>query len=89
MEPSFRADLADVKSACALGDAIIWDTRSQPEYTGQEKRGHRHQGHIAGAVHLDWRDLMDRETHRFKSPSELSELLARAGIAPDKPVYAY
>ena len=32
---------------------------------------------------------MDRETHRFKSPGELRQLLNEAGITPDKAVFAY
>ena len=84
-----KGELEEVKAACTLSDAVIWDTRSLPEYSGQLDRGNRHRGHIAGAVNLEWFDLMDRETHRLKSPSEIRLLLANQGITPDKAVFAY
>lgn len=92
-DSSLIATYEDVRAGCPVGgtkavDTVIWDTRTAAEYAGSVSRNQR-PGHVAGAVHLDWMDLMDRATHRFKSPGELGLLLANAGIAPDKAVFAY
>ncbi|TNF33120.1 MAG: sulfurtransferase [Gammaproteobacteria bacterium] len=58
----------------------IWDARSHAEYTGEKafsKRG----GHIPGAIHLEWTDLMDRSRDlRLLPPNRLRELLASRGF---------
>lgn len=89
IEPSLKCDLAEVQAGLQRSDTIIWDTRSYPEFSGQQDRGHQRRGHIAGAVHLEWFDLMDPATHRFKSPEEIRRRLAEGGFTPDKAVFAY
>ena len=87
--PSLLVGLDAVKAGCGLDDTVIWDTRTAGEYSGQVNRGNQRVGHIAGAVHLDWLDLMERETHRFKPAAELRRILDDRGITPDKAVFAY
>ncbi len=86
----------EVKAGCSLdgsavadADTVIWDTRSAGEYSGAVNRGNQRAGHIAGAVHLDWLDLMDRDTHRFRSAQEIRQIISDKGITPDKAVFAY
>ncbi|MCI0771536.1 MAG: hypothetical protein J4N94_06615, partial [Chloroflexi bacterium] len=81
--------LDDVKAACVLDDAVIWDVRTEGEFDGSVNRGNRRVGHVAGAVHLEWSELMDAETHRFRSEAEMRVLLNGLGITPDKTAYAY
>ena len=50
------------------GDLQMVDARSENEYLGVEKRNNPRAGAIPGAKHLEWIDLIDRRTHRFKSP---------------------
>ena len=93
VDPSLLADFDQVRAACPIGgdqadETVIWDTRTAGEYSGAVSRNNR-PGHVAGAVHLDWQDLMDHDTHRFKPANELRQLLADAGITPDKAVFAY
>ena len=92
-DPSLIATYDQVRAGCSIGgasasDTVIWDTRTAAEYSGAVSRNER-PGHVAGAIHLDWMDLMDRETHRFKSPGVLRQLLDDAGITADKAVFAY
>ena len=92
-DPSLIVGYEEVRAGCPVGganagDTVIWDTRTTAEYSGSVSRNSR-PGHVAGAVHLDWMDLMDRATHRFKSPAELRRLLSDAGITPDKAVFTY
>ncbi|GBD11251.1 Thiosulfate sulfurtransferase [bacterium HR23] len=68
---------------------MLWDVRSRAEYTGENTRGNKRAGHMPGAVHLEWLDLMDRETHTFKDPATLRRLLQEKGITPEKEVVAY
>ena len=93
VDRSLIATFDEVRAGCGIGganatDTVIWDTRTAAEYSGAVSRNSR-PGHVAGAVHLDWMDLMDRETHRFKAPGVLRQLLDDAGIVADKAVFAY
>ena len=87
--PSLLVGLDAVKAGCSLEDTVLWDTRTVGEYSGQVNRGNQRAGHIAGAVHLDWLELMEPETHRFKPAAELRRILNDKGITPDKAVFAY
>ena len=46
-------------------------------------------GHIAGAAHLDWIELIDPEAKTFKPASELRALLQSKGITPEREVNTY
>lgn len=66
-----------------LGDpsVTIWDCRSIEEFDGRRAAAAR-SGHIPGAVHLDWLDLMDR-TRALRLRDGLDELLRAHGITRD------
>ena len=92
-DPSLIVGYDEVRAGCAIGgdnaaDTVVWDTRTAAEYSGAVSRNRR-LGHVAGAAHLDWMDLMDRDTHRFKPAGEMRRLLDEAGITADKAVFAY
>ncbi|RCU47119.1 sulfurtransferase [Haloplanus salinus] len=61
-------------------DAVVVDTREAWEYE---------EGHLPGAVQLDWRELVDAETRGLKPDAELESLLAERGITPDRRVVLY
>jgi thiosulfate/3-mercaptopyruvate sulfurtransferase len=79
----------ELKEACSLDDSVIWDVRSDGEWDGSEARGNQRVGHVPGAIHLEWFNVMDRATHRFRSANEIRSVLAEAGITPEKKVYTY
>ena len=79
----------ELKAACNLADAVIWDVRSDGEWDGSNDRGNKRAGHIPGAVHLEWSNLMDPDTHRFKPAGDIQRTLAEAGITPEKAIYSY
>jgi thiosulfate/3-mercaptopyruvate sulfurtransferase len=58
----------------------IVDARSEGEFCGTEKAKNKRAGAIPGAKHLEWIELLDKETQRFKTASEISKLFADAGI---------
>jgi thiosulfate/3-mercaptopyruvate sulfurtransferase len=66
----------------------ILDARSEAEHCGTEalaKRG----GAIPSAKHLDWVDVIDQKTGRFKDSARIRKLLADAGVDPARPVVTH
>ena len=88
-DESLLVKVDELKEACNLDSAVIWDVRSDGEWDGSEPRGNKRAGHVPGAVHLEWFNLMDRQTHRFRPAGEIRQVLADHGITPDKNVYTY
>lgn len=63
-----------------VGGLQIVDARSEKEFCGLEKMTNKRAGAIPGAIHLEWVDLIDKNTQRFKTPTELKKLFDDAGI---------
>jgi len=61
-------------------DTVVVDTREAWEFE---------EGHIPGAVRLDWRQLVDDETRGLKSRAEVETVLDERGIDPDKRILLY
>jgi thiosulfate/3-mercaptopyruvate sulfurtransferase len=72
-------DLEAVEAALDT-DAVIVDTREAWEFE---------EGHLPGAVRLDWRDLVDEESRGIKARDDCEALLAERGITPDRRVILY
>ena len=67
-------------------EMVIWDVRTEEEYLGAKPRATRN-GHIPGAIHLNWLDTIDRNNAlRYKPKDELIDLLNRNGITTDKTI---
>ena len=79
----------DLRAAHDRSDVVVWDVRSREEYTGVNDRGNARRGHVPGARHLEWSELVNGADHTFKGASEMRALLERAGVPPDKSVYTY
>lgn len=88
-DESMLVKVDELKAACNLGNSVVWDVRSDGEWGGTAGRGNKRDGHIPGGVHLEWFNLMDRETHRFKPPGEIRRILAEKGVTPDKKIFTY
>lgn len=80
------------KASHGRPERVFWDTRSLAEFHGAGE-GHGkpppRPGHIAGAAHLDWIELIDPEAKTFKPAAELRALLESKGITPDREVNTY
>jgi len=61
-------------------EAVVVDTRDASEYA---------EGHIPGAVLLDWRELVDDETRGLLAREDALDVLSSVGIAPEKRVVLY
>jgi thiosulfate/3-mercaptopyruvate sulfurtransferase len=68
-------------------ELLIWDCRSAEEFRGQRSAAAR-AGHMPGAVHLDWLDLMDRE-RALRLRTDLPALLAAHGIDRNRDVVVH
>ncbi len=85
-----RAEGDQVLTRLSNPSTVIWDTRRPAEYEGTEIRADRG-GHIPGAVHLHWLDLLKEKDgiKVLKSREEIEKLLASYGITRDKAVIAH
>ncbi|WEL21554.1 rhodanese-like domain-containing protein [Halorhabdus sp. BNX81] len=79
LDETLLADREDVEAAVD-GEAIVVDTRTEPEFE---------QAHIPGAVQLDWKAFVDDETGRRRSVEAVESTLAEHGLEPDRPVVLY
>lgn len=88
-DASLIATTEHLKELYDKPDVAIWDVRTTGEYNGENARRNRRPGHIPGAVHLEWLEMMDEDTHTFKPPDEMRRILESRGITPDKEVVAH
>ncbi|MCG1004544.1 MULTISPECIES: sulfurtransferase [Halobacterium] len=79
-DESVFVDADDVLAATDDPDAVVVDTREPEEYA---------EGHIPGAVNLDWKEVVDDETRGLKPRGEIESLLAERGVTPDERVVLY
>ncbi len=63
----------------------IVDARSEKEFCGIDKLSNKRAGAFPGARQLEWIDLLDKDTQRFKGPAELKKLFDGAAIKLDRP----
>lgn len=73
-------DTDAVATAIDDPETVIVDTRERWEFD---------EGHIPGAVWLDWRELVDDETRGLATTDQLEAVLGDRGITPDKRVILY
>lgn len=68
----------------------LLDTRSAEEFSGTKSAGNRRVGHIPGAVHLDWRDLLTAgDRPRLRPAAELIRTFQEAGLERGDEIVTY
>ena len=83
VDPPETTPLVDTETVAAAADdpdTVLVDTRDESEYEA---------GHIAGAVLLDWRELVDDETRGLLAREAALNVLESVGIVPEKRVVLY
>lgn len=80
LDESFLVDAETVAQAADGEEMILVDTRSPEEFAD---------GHIEGAVNLDWIELVDEESRGLRAEPALQDLLRERGLSPDGPVLLY
>lgn len=88
-EPGWLADRRDVLAATQRAGSVILDVRSEEEWRRSEPVSETPVGHIPGAVHLAWDQLIDPATKRIRPKAEIAERLHAFGVTPDKEVITY
>jgi thiosulfate/3-mercaptopyruvate sulfurtransferase len=73
-------DRAGIERAVDDPEAVIVDTREQWEFE---------EGHVPGAVRLDWRELVDSDDRTIRPEAEIRALLEARGVTPDRRVVLY
>jgi thiosulfate/3-mercaptopyruvate sulfurtransferase len=71
---------ATVERAVDDEATVIVDTRDDREYD---------EGHIPGAVLLDWRELVDDDSRGLRPAATVRRVLADHGITPDRQILLY
>jgi thiosulfate/3-mercaptopyruvate sulfurtransferase len=70
----------EVEAAMDDSDTVLVDTREEWEFE---------EGHIPGAIQLDWLELVDQDERGLKPESEIRSLLEERGITSDKRIVLY
>jgi len=87
---AMRVGRRDVRDKLGQPRRLILDVRSPEEYTGKRvseytfpvDHGAERTGRIPGAVHLYFKEFLN-EDDSFKSPDQISHVLAAAGVTPE------
>ncbi|NJN86147.1 MAG: sulfurtransferase [Leptolyngbyaceae cyanobacterium SL_7_1] len=79
----WEVDQAELRRLMNANNIVIVDVREPREYQGQTPYGESRGGHIPGAIHLYYRDLLD-EQGNLRSRQELLALLQQHNITPDQ-----
>ncbi|MFT5693582.1 MAG: thiosulfate/3-mercaptopyruvate sulfurtransferase [Oceanicoccus sp.] len=83
------AEIDDILSKLGSSDFAVWDARSAEEFDGRKILAER-AGHIPGAIHFDWLDLMDRERNmRLVDLEELQRKLDEMGLSKTKEIVTH
>jgi len=90
VHPELIMSADQIQTATEQGRLTVWDARSAAEYSGEKVVNASRGGHIPGARHLEWTDLLEPgPIPRLKSAEALKQLLIQAGIDPDQPVVTH
>lgn len=86
VQSSRFCDFETVIAASSDPDKIVFDVRSEGEYTGEVKRAEK-SGHIPNAINLEWNHVIESDgVPYFKSANEIQSLYSEAGLTPDKEI---
>jgi thiosulfate/3-mercaptopyruvate sulfurtransferase len=83
------AETDDIINQLGQSNFAIWDARSKDEYSGAKAFAPK-AGHIPGAIHLEWTDLMDQENNlRLLPLATIQTMLDKHGLTPDKNIVTH
>lgn len=93
-QPSLLIGLEDLQRSYQDPQIQLWDTRRPGEFSGRELTENLRQGHLPGALNLDWSELLseapcDGGARYFKPVAELEILLNRLGLSRGKTIVTY
>ena len=89
VQPGWRAGTAQVKAAMTAAGVALVDCRSPEEWRGEIGRGEKAKGRIPRSVNVPSVKALEGEHRTWKSPEEIRDLYAKAGVTPDSEVITY
>ena len=89
-QPSLVRSIDQVRGNLDSGAETVVDARPPARFAGElpEMRQGVQSGHIPGSINLHYERLLDDATGKFRSPRDIEEGFAAAGIALDAPIVA-
>lgn len=93
-DPSLSIDASALSALLVTGEHIapgsarLVDTREAIEFAGQTPYGEERGGHVPGALHLHYVELLDSLGY-LKPRAQLLDLLSARGLSPSQDVIAY
>lgn len=86
------SDAAMLDKAAILGkleddNFAVWDARSREEYLGLRQTAEKN-GHIPGAIHCEWTELMDPRA-QFRIRTDAAEYLQSKGLRPGQEIVTH
>ncbi len=89
-DDALSIDADELIDVVATGGTQIWDTRADDEWQGTNTRGNARTGHVPGAIHLEWRHLVQGPpARRFRPVEEIRQHLIDAGLDPARQTVTY
>lgn len=86
VQPARFCDYETVVAASSDTNKVVFDVRSEEEYTGEVQRAEK-SGHIPNAVHLEWSEVLESDgIPYFKPAGEIQEMYSAAGLTPEKEI---
>lgn len=89
MVSDLLAETADVRAAMDDPNRQILDVRGDAEWQRAEPTASALAGHVPGALHLVWTDVIDPGTHRFRPALDLRTLMVRLGLRREAEIITY
>jgi len=85
----WTCSIDDVAAAANNPSMILWDVRSDSEWSGANARGTERGGRIPGAVHMEWLDVLNDPVRTLRPAADVRAELEGLGITPEKLVATY
>ena len=90
LRPALACDRREIRERLHDPEFRLLDTRSAEEFAGTKSAGNRRVGHIPGAVHLDWKELLTAgEQLRLRPVPELARKFEVAGLEKGDEIVTY
>lgn len=85
----WKADSDTVEAAIASPERVILDVRSEDEWLRIEESGSTPPGHIPGALHLVWSEVINPDDMCFKPTADLRVLFHDIGLRQEQEILVY
>jgi len=88
-DESIRADADYVLKSLKNPNAAIVDARSSGEYNGTKSMNNKREGHIPGAINIEFKSANLNDDGTFKSVRDLKAVYEAKGVTKDKEIIVY